>query len=281
MLKRICLLRSALPSIPPWHWKPLEPWPPSDSDIQRVKRITLKIGRLYQWNYLYWVLLSLIFVATATLRIALPSLRIEPFYALIAAAVAALIQLISNSGQSISRAEESAINFGVELLHEAYDLLQSDVREKAGNRLAWLTAARNIATSQMITDEIRDPTRKCIAKEKEHLYRIKLRELLWPLGGEHLLSDYFAESPDVQRDIARIGHKRLPIAISSICQLYRFTQWPADRPDPLPDVQAFTREEIRKMILFGPRELGRFLRKAQFPDDDIFDFMDYVDDGSD
>jgi hypothetical protein len=266
--------------MPSWRWKPLGPWPPSEHDIQHVKHITLKIGRLYQWNCLYWTLLYLIFVVTATLRITLPSLRIEPFYTLIAAAVAALIQLISNSGQSISRAEESAINFGVELLHEAYDLLQADVKENAGNRLAWLTAARDIATSQMITSEIRDPTRKCIAKEKEHLYRIKLRELLWPLGGEHLLDEYFAESPDVYRGIAPIGSKRPPIAISTICQLYRFTQWPTDRPDPLPDDQVFSLEEIRKMITFGPRKLGGFLRRVQFPDVEMFDFMNCADDGS-
>ena len=213
----------------------------------------------------------------ATLSISLPfalayfghGRAISPFYPLFGVMAAVLIQVLNSNNQRIGQAEDLAMKASLELLEEGFSLLEDGVETGTRNRLNWLTAARNIITSASMIDEISDKTRRAIALEKEFLFRMKYRALLWPPGDLDgpLAAEFFADSARDYKYFIRDVDTRDPIAISSIVEVFRFTLWPSERKDPLDQDKRFTKKEIESMLFWGPRGLGELMRQTTFPND--------------
>lgn len=247
----------------------------------KINHGRLGIGRLRRYQSVFGI--------GAVLTVSVPFIfaylgygsRVSPFYPLLGVIAAVLVQLFNSYSQRVGQAEEFAMRGSAELLEEGYVLLKDGVESGKGNRLSWLTAARNIIASAGMIGEIQDQTKKAIALEKEMLYRLRYKALLWPLDddGERLPADFYAESSEDYRSFIRSATKRDPIAIASIVEIYRFASWPPGRKDPLPLDQKFTKKEVENMIFFGPRALGELMRKALYPSDP--DLMYHVDDNDD
>jgi hypothetical protein len=193
--------------------------------------------------------------------------RASVFYPLFGVLTAVFVQLLNSNSQRIGQSEEFAMKISLELLEDGYSLLKESVETGTRNRLNWLTAARNVVASESMISEIKDKTKKAIALEKELLYRLRYKSLLWPLDGEgdRLSANFYADSPDDYRSFIRSVDKKDPIAIASIVAIYRFASWPTGREDPLPSDLKFTVKEVDNMLFFGPRGLGELMRSTLYP----------------
>lgn len=193
--------------------------------------------------------------------------RTSVFYPLFGVLTAVFVQLLNSNSQRIGQSEKFAMKTSLELLEDGYSLLKEGVDSGIRNRLNWLTAARNVAASASMISEIKDKTKKAIALEKELLYRLRYKSLLWPLDGEgdRLSADFYADSPEDYRHFIRSVNKKDPIAIASIVAIYRFASWPAGREDPLPSDLKFTAKEVENMLFCGPRGLGELMRSTLYP----------------
>lgn len=167
----------------------------------------------------------------------------------------------------IHASEQIASDSAIELLGDAYEIVRMSITSRSRNRLDWLTAARNIRVALQLTDQIGDQASFAITREKELIYRARFRELIY---GSNLSSSdgppeaFFADSArDYIRGYFVSSGKVDPISEASLVEIYRFCQWPAGRADVLPDNQHFTETEIRHMVRFGPRGLGRLFHKVR------------------
>ncbi len=116
---------------------PLMPMP-------KINHGRLGIGRLKRYQFVFGIGA----VLTVSLPFALAYLgygsRVSPFYPLLGVIAAVLVQLFSLCSQRVGEAEEFAMRGSAELLEEGYALLKDGVETRKGNRLNWLSAARNI-----------------------------------------------------------------------------------------------------------------------------------------
>lgn len=195
--------------------------------------------------------------------------RTSVFYPLFGVMTAVFVQLLNSTSQRIEQAEEFAMKTSSELLEEGYSLLKEGVETGVRNRLNWLTAARNVSASASIVSEIQDKTKIAIALEKELLYRLRYKSLLWLLDGDEdrLPANFFADNPEDYKSFIRSVSKKDPISIASIVAIYRFASWPIDRDDPLPSELRFTAKEVDTMLFSGPRGLGELMRKVLYPNE--------------
>ena len=233
------------------------------------KNARLGIGRLRRRQLFFAVSAAVIVSTPFILTYFGYGSRTAVFYPLFGVMTAVFVQLLNSNSQRIGQAEEFAMKTSSELLEEGYSLLKEGVETGVRNRLNWLTAARNVSASASIVSEIQDKTKKEIALEKELLYRLRYKSLLWPLDGDEdrLQADFFADSPEDYKSFIRSVNKKDPISIASIVAIYRFASWPIDRDDPLPSELRFTAKEVDAMLFFGPRGLGELMRKALYPDE--------------
>lgn len=232
------------------------------------KNARLGIGRLRRYQLFFAVSAAVIVSAPFILTYFGYGSRTAVFYPILGVMTAVFVQLLNSYSKRIGQAEEFAMKTSSELLEEGYSLLKEGVETGVRNRLHWLTAARNVSASESIVNEIQDKTKKEIALQKELLYRLRYKSLLWPTDGDQdpLKADFFADSPKDYTSFIRSANKKDPISIPSIVAIYRFTRWPINRDDPLPFELKFTVEEVESMLHFGPRGLGNLMKKVLYPD---------------
>lgn len=164
--------------------------------------------------------------------------------------------------QEKSREESRLVTeAAIEFLKHAYHTLTkgNTTRVPPNDRISWLTAARHLLTAQELVEKITDPTHKLVYEEQLEFWRTELYKLLSPLGAEGSLMDekYFAD--EAQHAFVHSAEVRAPIDEKSLAVVFRFIQWPDDRPDRLASVDRFTDEEIDRHSKFGHRGLASFL----------------------
>jgi hypothetical protein len=150
-----------------------------------------------------------------------------------------------------------------DLLEKAYEKLSPEdgSTEPKNHRLAWLSAARLIATAEKLGESITENSHRLIYQEKREYWRQRLYELIFPSVPEGLPSSFYAEKPEHM--IAYSGRVRDPLSEKSLAFLYRFIRWPENVRDPIGEEPEFTDEEIEKMLIFGPRGLGNLLAEVR------------------
>lgn len=181
---------------------------------------------------------------------------------LIAAGVlTALITLLYNIRRGRS---EDVLKAATELLEKAYAELALDDQKSdtpSNERLAWLSAARLIATAERLSTQISEKTHQLIYQEKREYWRTRLHLLIFPTT-EGLPGSFYAEKAEHMNGY--IGRIRTPpLEEKSLAFLYRFVRWPEGLSDPIGQVPGFSEEEIEKMRTFGPRGLGNLMAEVR------------------
>lgn len=252
----------------------------SPSSHAKSRKERLGIARLRRFQKLLLALLLMVLLVPFVCTYFGYGSRFSQLYPLAGVIVAVLIQQLNSIGSRVGQAEDIAMKASIELLEEGFALLRDGVESSTRNRLAWLTAARNIIISIAMISEIRDEAKKSIALDKELLLRLKYKSLLWPdgEGGEKLSANFYADSHEDYKSFIRSTNKKDPIAISSIVEIYRFASWPSGMKDPLPPGQVFTEKEVDSMKLFGPRGLGELMREAIYPNNPDLMYHEEADD---
>ncbi|MGC1050835.1 hypothetical protein WKH14_00655 [Pantoea agglomerans] len=120
------------------------------------------------------------------------------------------------------------------------------------DRLRWLTTARMLSISIMLSKRIMMSSHKIMYREEKQFWRMKFVDLVTDFP-----SEFYAESP--KHLIMHSSDVRAPIAESSLVEIYDFMKWPDDYVDPLHD-KRFSSEEIESMTIRGPRGLGYLLK---------------------
>lgn len=120
------------------------------------------------------------------------------------------------------------------------------------DRLRWLTTARMLSVSIMLSKKIMMSSHKIMYREEKQFWRMKFVDLVTDFP-----SEFYAESP--KHLIMHSSDERAPIAESSLVEIYDFMKWPDDYVDPLHD-KRFSNEEIESMTTRGPRGLGYLLK---------------------
>lgn len=178
-----------------------------------------------------------------------------PFIA-IAGVLTALVAFLFNLRRGRST---DILEAATDLLEKGYASLESekDSPTPTSRRLAWLTAARLIATAEMLEKKITEPSHREVYVQKREYWRTRLYELIFPSSPEGLPGSFYADKPEHM--IAHLAQEREPLSERSLAFLYRFIRWPDETSDPIGKVTAFTEEEIAHMQSFGPRGLGNLL----------------------
>jgi len=140
-----------------------------------------------------------------------------------------------------------------EQLSKAYENLNHFVDGQLDNdRLRWLTTARMLSISNMLSKKIMMSSHKIMYREEKQFWRMKFVDLVIDFP-----SSFYADSP--KHLIMHSGDERAPIAEASLVEIYDFMKWPEDYIDPLND-KRFSDEEIERMTIRGPRGLGSLLK---------------------
>lgn len=120
------------------------------------------------------------------------------------------------------------------------------------DRLRWLTTARMLSVSNMLSKKIMISSHKIMYREEKQFWRMKFHDLV-----KDFPSEFYAEDP--QHLMMHGSRDRPPIAEASLVEIYDFMKWSSDYVDPL-EAKTFTDEEIEKMTIRGPKGLGYLLK---------------------
>lgn len=173
-----------------------------------------------------------------------------------AGALIALVAFLVN----LRRARSADIlEAATDLLEKAYQALEAKDGSSGPSkrRLAWLTAARLIATAEALGGKIIEPSHRRIYTEKKEYWRSRFYELIFPSPPAGLPGTFYAEKPEHM--LSYTNEDREPLSERSVAYLHRFIRWPEGTEDPIGNVPDFTDEEIERMQAFGPQGLGRLL----------------------
>ena len=177
-----------------------------------------------------------------------------------AGVLVALVTLLMNQRRIAS---EEFLKNASDLLSNAYEILEKSKDDNGipkNSRINWLTAARLIRTAESIAELLTEESHQRIWRETKEYWRGRLRDLINPSNGS-FPNNYFAAKP---LDMLVWGDgDQEPLSEKSLTVLYRFIQWPDHFEDPLKKERAFSDEEIEKMSMFGPKQLGELLKEAR------------------
>jgi len=178
-------------------------------------------------------------------------------------AAGVLAALITLSINQLRETSEEYLKNATDLLSKAYEILETnkdDHGRPKNSRLNWLTAARLIRTAEGIAGLVTVESHRRIWREQNEYWRGRLRDLINP-GIESFPKEYYAAKPEHMLSYG--DDDRQPLSERSLAVLYRFVQWPEGLEDPLKNDISFTKEEIQKMALFGPKGLGELLEEVE------------------
>ncbi len=167
----------------------------------------------------------------------------------------ALLTLILNRRREASK---DHLENATDLIEKSYNVLNDldkDGRPK-NSRINWLTSARLLRKSQGIAKLITESSHRIIWEEKQEYWRGRFHDLIFP-NTASFPGTYYAEN--TEHLFAWGDETREPLSLKSLVVLYRFVRWPKGIEDPLASEENFTKQEIEKMTLFGPRGLGELL----------------------
>ncbi len=156
---------------------------------------------------------------------------------------------------------EDILDAATDLFEKAHEVLKPKDGELTNHRHSWLSAARLIATAEMLSKHLTESSHRTIYGEKREYWRGRLYDLIFPSSPEGLPSSFYAEKPEHMRSYS--GRVRDPLSEKSIAFLYRFIQWPKETVDPIGKEPIFTEEEIERMRTFGPRGLGNLMAEVR------------------
>lgn len=144
-----------------------------------------------------------------------------------------------------------------EQLAKAYDIIHTEnPSEITRDRLKWLTTARILNSSHILSSRIMMKSHKDLYSEEKQYWRIKFRELIGDFPHdffddtyEHFLGSGYADAT--------------PISDSSMIVLYRFMRWDDSYKDPLllDKYIKLSEMEMRDMSVLGPSNLYEYLTK--------------------
>lgn len=212
---------------------------------------------------LLMVILALLAVWIATSLIYSPTSFSPTEFTPLFVAAGVLAALITFSKNQLREASEEYLENATDLLSKAYSILETNKDDKGrpkNSRLNWLTAARLIRTAESIADLVTVDSHRRIWREQEEYWRGRLRDLIRPENND-FPKEYYAAKPE--HLLGYSNGDQIPLSERSLAVLYRFVQWPDDMEDPLKNDTSFTKEEIEKMALFGPKGLGELLEEKE------------------
>jgi len=154
------------------------------------------------------------------------------------------------------------LNESLKLFQLSYEILSG--RDSTGalqnDRLKWLTSSRLIIEAENISKKITQETQIEIFNESREYWRHKFHDLIFP-SVEGFPESFYAAQPE-HLTSHWTEPDRAPLSEKSLAILHRFIQWPKNKKDFSYDVDFFTDEEIENMEMFGPRGLGKLMKKV-------------------
>jgi len=179
-------------------------------------------------------------------------------FSTIAVALGVAVALLTYRYQLKLSSSRDFLAHATDLLEKAYDVL-SDPDEPnmpRQDRIAWLTASRLILAAEDLGKKISNDAQKAIYREALEYWRWRFHELI--NSRRHPLpASFFAAHPCLA--VAYLDDEPEPLSLTSLAFMYRFIQWNKAVEDRLGEVEEFSPEEVERMNIFGPRNLGRFL----------------------
>ena len=161
----------------------------------------------------------------------------------------------------------------INMLEEAYELLvdPDDDRIPNNDRLAWLSSARLIKRSLVISKRITVLSHKEIFSDTSQYWRWNFHSLL-RFNEDYLPESFFrgvswSPASTNRNTVSPAGGasrviRRQSDALDqrSLTVIYRFMEWPSDLEDPLNDVTRLSEEELHRLDTFRSAALARYLR---------------------
>lgn len=153
----------------------------------------------------------------------------------------------------------------IELLNRARGVLTTASGNLTNDRVSWVTAARLIARAQNIASLISVDAHQKIF-EAEHDYQRHTFGDFLKHNGQPLPEAFFCGAKFSGLSIGHASHhpsqgkdseKWIPPRIVAV--IYRFFQYPEGYEDPLDSSVELTKEEIRRLWLFGQRGVCDYL----------------------
>lgn len=217
---------------------------------------------------------TILLVADASLILSLLLLRMRPSFEsgsiaeiapliVLAGVITAVLAFLFNLRRGRS---EDVLEAASSFMEKAHQALLTEHGVLTDQRHAWLSAARLLATAEKLSEQLAEPSHLTIYREEKEYWRGRLYDLIFPSVPEGLPSTFYAEKPEHM--IGWSGRVRDPLAEKSLARLYRFIQWPKERPDPIGSEPEFSDEEIERMRTFGPRGLGTLMYEVRNLDKD-------------
>lgn len=220
-------------------------------------------------NALVWLAVTLLLGDLALLGYlvvcrAIDSVQVSPIadIAPLVVGAGALVALFTLALNIRRQQSEDYLKNASGLLKKAYTVLAQvgENNRPKSIRINWLAAARFIRASDNISKRITEPSHKAIYREHREYWRARFHDLINP-GAEGFPENYFATSP--KTFITWSDDDREPLSETSLAVLYRFVRWPRGFEDPIKNEPEFTSKEITNMEMFGPRGLGRLMKKVR------------------
>ncbi|WP_128691033.1 hypothetical protein [Chromohalobacter israelensis] len=116
-----------------------------------------------------------------------------------------------------------------QILERAYEIFSSSGElAPANDRLLWLSIARMLLRYQALKVHVTEPDHQQILEENEEFQRLRFY-LLLDRSKDEFDRAYFQGPTDHPKDGEEIDDR-------SIAVIFHFTRWPADRPDPIDNV---------------------------------------------
>jgi hypothetical protein len=206
-----------------------------------------------------------------------PGLHTEPLKMLIDTAVAvgtigavvvALWQLNSQRIENQSRTNLTEAKRALDQAVNDFLARQDSDGRPLNRRRHWLTFARGILIAQSFGERIKDYDLRKTWAETEHYWRDRTYDALYPnesIPPDSFPSEYYGYMDDKEfiKNFAQSPGDRVPISEASLTFIYRWAKWPEGRADPLDRHTKFTDDELESMEMFGPRGLGRYIKKCR------------------
>lgn len=144
------------------------------------------------------------------------------------------------------------------LIDKAYDVLANPSGGPTADRIAWVTAARLLKRSVLLSEQISNEAHRKIFESERDFQRHQFGKLLRP-GGKELPLEFFFGVGHICGDVGRSATstvtvddvKWIPLAV--IEAIYSFKEFPDGYQDSLDSKSRLTRRQLEKAWVLGER----------------------------